>query len=154
MRHAVSPEHDLPVARLSGEALTVADQAFSDAKPARLRNDQQQPQLRHCLRLFDEEDAADVLAIHLGNPASLTFRIEVLDELSCDLGDQRLELLVPAVLLGIQHSVLLDDPAHIAWLLLSNEVMSFALGLLAEQPLSGLQRRAEAALSCGRSLSD
>src|SRR5215813_12700447 len=49
MQHAVSPEHDLQIARLSGEALTLADQAFSDAKSARLRNDQQQPQLRRRL---------------------------------------------------------------------------------------------------------
>jgi hypothetical protein len=143
MQHAVSPEHDLPVVCLSGEALTLADQAFSDAKPARLRIDQQKPRLRRRLRFFDKENKADVLTIHLGNPAALTFRIEVLDELSRDLGEQRLELLVPTVPSGVLHSVLLDDPAHIAWLMLSNEVISFALRLLAEQPLDGLHRGAE-----------
>ena len=98
IQHAVGPQHDLPIACLSGEALTLADQAFSDAKPARLWIDQQQPQLRRRLRLFDEEDGTDILAVNLCNPAALPFRIEVPNELSCDLGDQRLELLVPAVL--------------------------------------------------------
>jgi len=41
-------------------------------------------------------------------------RIEVLDELADDAGDQALEFLVPAVLLGVQGSVPLDDPAIVA----------------------------------------
>src|SRR4029434_7796810 len=125
------------------EARTLADQTFSDTKPARPRIDHQKPQLRRRLRFFDKEDKADVLTIHLGNPAAITFRIEVLDELSRDLDEQRLELLVPTVPPGVQLSVLLDDPAHIAWLMLSNEVMRFGLRLLATQPLDGLHRRTE-----------
>src|SRR5262245_862183 len=129
MEHVVGPEHDLPVACLTGEALALADQAFSDAKPTRLRIDQQQPQLRNCLRFFDEENRPDVHSVLLGNPAALPFRIEVPDEFNCDLGDQQLELFVPTVLLGIQHSVLMNDPAHISCLMWANEIRGFALWL-------------------------
>src|SRR5262245_7692064 len=154
IQHTISPEHDLPVACLSGEALTFTDKAFSDAKPARLRIDQQQSQLCHRLRLFDEKNRADIIAIPFRNPAAFPFRIKVLDEPGGDLGDQRLELLVPAVLLGIQHSVLMDDPAHIAWLGRSNEIRSLALRLCAEQPLDDLHRCNQTVLICGRDLAE
>src|SRR5215510_12249720 len=74
--------------------------------------------------------------------------------LSCDLGDHRLELLVPSVLLGIQHPMLMDYPAHIAWLMLSNEVMCISLWLRAEHPLDGLHGCDQTVLFCGREFAE
>ena len=45
-QHAVGPQGDLPVARLTGEANALGHQALTDAEPARLRLDQEQPELR------------------------------------------------------------------------------------------------------------
>ena len=59
---ALSPEHELAVARLSGEAHALAHQTRPEARPPRLRLYQQQAQLGHRLRPLDEEYRADRLA--------------------------------------------------------------------------------------------
>ena len=81
--------------------------------PARARFDEQQPELRDGVALPDAEDRADPLAVELGDPAALALRVEVLDELRDDRRDERLEALVPAVLLPVERAVTLDDPAHV-----------------------------------------
>src|SRR5262245_26840414 len=55
VEHAVGPERDLPVPDLRGEADTLAHQTRADAEAARLRLDQQEPQLGHRLGLLDEK---------------------------------------------------------------------------------------------------
>ena len=52
------------------------------------------------LLILDHEHAAHRLAVHLGDPAALALRIEVIEEIRHDPGHQRLEALVPAVLLA------------------------------------------------------
>src|SRR5262249_13723871 len=75
VEHAVRPQRDLFVSRLPGEPYALIDQPFADAHPARARLNQQQAQLRHRLRLFDEEHGADDLAAAFGDPAPLALRV-------------------------------------------------------------------------------
>src|SRR2546421_506180 len=63
--HAVGPERDLAIAGLPREAHAFCDQSCADPQAARLRMDDQEPQLADRLRLRDEEDGADDLAVHL-----------------------------------------------------------------------------------------
>src|SRR5690606_32261778 len=84
------------------------------AETARARLHEQQPQLGGPLVLVDAEDRPDRLPVDLGDPAPVPARVAVLDVLGDDPGDQRLELLVPAVLLGVELAVALHDPPEIA----------------------------------------
>ena len=120
---AVGPEDDPAVAAGAGEALAFVDQAGADAEAARRRLDQQHAQLRRAFddRLLrrlvarlDEEDAADVAAVALGDPAGFARRIEAVDEVGGDPRHQRLEAPVPAVLAGIERAVAADHPADVA----------------------------------------
>lgn len=52
-------------------------------------------------------------------------------------GDQGLELLVVAKLLGVQHAVAVNDPAHVAGVVGSQQVRDLGLGPGAEQRLDG-----------------
>src|SRR5207249_11929211 len=60
---ALGPEHHLAVARLTGKPHALAHQAGTEARPTRLRLHQQQAQLGHGLRSFDEEPRAYHLAV-------------------------------------------------------------------------------------------
>src|SRR4051812_18270542 len=111
---ALRPEHQLAVPALPREPDALVDQALSDAQPARGGLDQEQPQLRHLLRLRDQEDGAHPLAVPLRDPATLARGVEMLHEGRHDLRHQRLEPLVVAVLLRIEHAMTEDDPAHVA----------------------------------------
>jgi hypothetical protein len=73
---ALRPQRDLRVAGLPREPDAFVDEPSADAEPARLRLDQQQPQLGDVLRFLDEEDRADDGAVALGEPAMLACRIE------------------------------------------------------------------------------
>ena len=92
-RSLLRPQPHAAVADLAREADALVDQPRADAEPARLRLDQQQPQLGDASSTaLDQEHAADVLAVALGDPAALALRIEAPHEARHDLGDQRLEL--------------------------------------------------------------
>src|SRR5262249_52016285 len=93
----VGPQAHALVARLLGEAQALLHQAPADPETARSGLDQQQTQLRHLVALAYHEHRAQDLALALGDPAALALRIEALQELGHDLGDQRLESLVPAI---------------------------------------------------------
>src|ERR1700694_699422 len=108
------PQRELPVALRAREGDAFVDQALADAPAARLRLDQKQAQLCGRCGLLDDERRADALAGPFGGPAALQLGIEVSYELGHDLGHQRLEALVPAVLLGVQRAVTVHHPAEIA----------------------------------------
>src|SRR4029077_11652187 len=61
----------------------------------------------------DQKNAPGTTTVNFRDPAALVRGIELSGELGGDGGDQRLELLVPAVLLEVQRAVALDDPAHV-----------------------------------------
>ena len=110
---ALGPQPDLAIASGAGEVQQVVDQAHADALTARVRLDQEQTQLAHFLRGFDQEHTANRHAAPLGDPAVFMARIRVLDELGHDARHQGFKLLVEAVLMGVQHRVALDHPAHV-----------------------------------------
>src|SRR5713101_1062115 len=130
MEDALRPERDLSIACLAGKAHTFAHQAGADAQPPRRRLNQQQAQLGHGLRLFDQEDGAYDLTIFLGDPAALPFGVVMLNELGDDASDQGLKAFVPSVLLGIKHAVAVHDPSHIAGLMRPKNIrrLRFRLG--------------------------
>src|SRR3954471_10137802 len=111
---ALCPQSDLAVTLLAGEADALLGQGAADAKPARCLLDQKQPQLGDVVRAPDQDDRADRLAVDLGDPAMLARRIEGLDELGSDLGNQRLERDVPAVLLSVDRAMARDHPSDIS----------------------------------------
>jgi hypothetical protein len=113
-QHVVGPERDPAIANLASEAHAFAHQARAEALPARLRLDEQHAQLGHRFGLSDEEHAANDLVVLLRQPTALVPRVEALHKLCRDARDKRLALHVPAVLLGIEHAVALDDPAQVA----------------------------------------
>src|SRR5438874_9836257 len=78
-----------------------------------MRLDNQEPQLGAARAFLHHEYRADRLAVHLGDPAALALRVEVLDEFGGDLGDQRLEAHAPAVFLLVDRAVRPDHPAHV-----------------------------------------
>ena len=82
----------------------------------------------------------------LKNPSPAANTARKLDEFCDNVRDQRLELLITSVFLGIQHTVAVDDPAHIAGLVGPEDVRSLVLGLGAEQPLNGVHRLNQAVL--------
>src|SRR5207253_11296253 len=60
---ALGPQHDLAVARRAREANALIHEAGPEARPTRLRLHQQQAQLGHGLRSFDEEHRAHHRAV-------------------------------------------------------------------------------------------
>ena len=119
------------VARVAGEAGALVDEAASDAEAARRRVDEQHAQLGDALALaiLLHEDAADVLAAPLGDPAALVRGVELLDVVGDDAGDERLEARVPAVLARVQLAVALDDPAVVAGVRRTEDVGRLAVGV-------------------------
>src|SRR5262249_38122923 len=78
---------------------------------------------------------ADRLAIDLGDPAALALSIETAQKFRRELGDQRLELLVPAIFLGVKRAVPADHPAHIADAVRAQKIGDLALGFAAQKAL-------------------
>ncbi len=83
---------------------------------ARLGHQQEQPQLGHLVALPDAEDRPQPPPGRLGDPAALARRIVVAEEGREDLGHQRLEAHVIALVAGIERAMLADQPAGIAGL--------------------------------------
>ena len=110
---ALRPQSDLAVAGGAGKGQQVVDQARADAHAARVWLDQEQTQFADLPGGLDQKDTADRHAGALGDPALFMTRVLVLDELGHDARHQRLEVLVEAVLLCVQHAVALDYPAHV-----------------------------------------
>jgi hypothetical protein len=63
---------------------------------------------------LDQEHAADIAAVALGDPAGFPGRVEAVDEVGGDPRHQRLEAPVPGVFAGIEGAVAGDDPADVA----------------------------------------
>src|SRR3954470_22578578 len=107
----VRPQHHLSITARPGEGDALLDQPPAEARSPRARLKQEQPQFRDFLLVFDEKHATDTLAVHFRDPAALARRVEFLQEVLDDLGDQGLEARAPAVLLEVERRVALDHPA-------------------------------------------
>src|SRR5436190_24332821 len=77
---ALRPQRHRRVADFACGADAFVHQRLADAKPARLRLDQQQAQFADALAGIDERDAANRLAADLRDPAAFALGIEILDE--------------------------------------------------------------------------
>ena len=64
--------------------------------------------------VLHQHHAADILAVHLGDPAALQLGIVVVDEVGDDLRAQALERIGPAVFLRVKFGMARHDPAEIA----------------------------------------
>src|SRR5262249_23127168 len=137
--HAVGPEDDLVIPGLARELGAFVHQSRSDPESARRGLDQQQPQLGDSLRLLDQKYGAEDFAISLRYPAAFSFGVMVLEKLGHDFRDQRFELFVPAVLLGIQRAMPVDDPSHVAGPMEAQHVRTVALRLPAPKTSDGFQ---------------
>src|SRR5881397_1256872 len=146
MQHVVCPQRELAVADLAGEAHAFLHEALADAEPPRPGLYEEQTQLGNRLRLLDAKHRPHVLPVQLRDPAALPLAVVVTDELGDDIGDQRLELLPPAVFPGIQRPVALYDPAHVARSMASQHAWSSVLGPGAEQPFDSVHGRHQALL--------
>src|SRR6185312_9816211 len=89
-------------------------QPRADAETARRGIDVEEAKLGRFVVLMDEEDRADHGSAALGDPAILLTRLEVQNEVGADSGNQSLIADVPAILLGVEHRLAMDDPAHVA----------------------------------------
>lgn len=127
VKNAVGPENDFAVIRLSGKAHAFPYQAGAQAESAGLWLDHQQTKLSDGLGLSDQKYATDDVSVPFGDPAALMLRIVVLNKPRHNLRNQRLEPLVPAVLLRLQHAMAMNDPSHVAWAVASEQVLILLL---------------------------
>jgi hypothetical protein len=114
VENAVRPERYFPVASFPSEALALLHQMPSQTETPRRGFDQEQAKLRNFIGFVHQKHGAGAAAIPFRNPAGFPLGIEVPDELSGDLGDERLEGVVPPVFLCIQSAVPFDHPSQIA----------------------------------------
>jgi hypothetical protein len=82
----------------------------------------------------------------LGDPAAFFRRIVIVYEIRDDLCDQSFEALIPAVLLGVEDTMAVDDPAHVTWLVPAQEEGLGKLQALVEDAFYGLHGLKEASL--------
>src|SRR5438046_9129926 len=84
VENVVGPEHHLAIASALREADTFLDQAIADTEAACRTLDVQQPELGNGLRFGDAEDCSHDLAVTLGHPAPIPFRVILFHEDSED----------------------------------------------------------------------
>src|SRR6266700_1123877 len=134
----VGPEHQFLVTTASSEANTLFDKASTQPKTACLWFNQQQPELGDCFTALHDKYRTNDLSVHLCNPAAFSFRVVVVDEIRDDLSDQRLKMLVPAILLSIQDTMPVGDPSHITRLMSAEKKGFGILEPFRENALYGL----------------
>src|SRR5438876_4297712 len=135
VEYVVGPKHHLAVGRSLCEANAFLYQTTADAEAARRGLDVEQTQLGDGFRFGDAEDCPHDLSIPLGHPAALPLRILILDEPGADLGYECLEALVPTVLLIVDNSLSVDDPAHVAGLVRAQDIGRGGRGSQTKQSL-------------------
>src|SRR4029453_16324790 len=140
VKDAVRPERDLPVLRLTGKADALVHEPVTNPEPARFRFHEQEPELRDGVGFPHEEHRTDALTVLFRDPARPETRIEVLNELGNDLGDECLEALIPAVLARVQHTVAKDDPADVTRLMRAQQIRTLRLGRRREDALDRSHR--------------
>src|SRR6516225_811593 len=146
-QYIVCPQRNRAIAGSAGETDTFINEPATNTQPSGSRLDIEQAQLGDLFAVLDQQHRADDCAVTLGNPTTLSPAVEIFDEGRSDLCNQCLEGLVPAIFLGIEHTVPMDDPTHVAWLMRSQDIGRRA-GFLAasEQILDRRERRSQAIL--------
>src|SRR5262245_8322187 len=104
--HAVRPQSDFCIAFGKRKAHALIYKSGTQSESARFRVDQQQAQACDIgLVVLYQHDAADILAVHLGDPAPFALGIKIVDEIGDDLRAQTLKRIAPAVLAQIKFGV-------------------------------------------------
>jgi hypothetical protein len=111
---AVCPKSNFLVASSAGESHTLIDKPATEAKATSFKLDKQQPKLGRMVGLPDQHDESEDFTVPIGNPAALSLRIVMFDEVGHDFRDNRFKLLVVPVLLRVQLAVAVHDPSPIA----------------------------------------
>src|SRR6516164_6465096 len=93
----------------------------------------QQSQLCDFVRCLRNEDGTNPFSILFRNPAAFALRIVIPDKLRYDFRRQCLVRFVPSVLLRVENSLPMDDPAHVARLVLPQQIWSSWLRFVAKQ---------------------
>ena len=89
---ALRPERDLPVARLRAKRTHSSTSRAPSPSPRACGSRRSRRSWATVFDFSHEEDGAEDLAVPLRDPAPLAARVEALDELRHDLGDEGLEL--------------------------------------------------------------
>src|SRR5262249_23757237 len=132
MKNALRPKRHLAIPRLPCESDAFFNQPLADSQATRLRFNMQQPQLCDFVRCLRHEDSTTPCSILFRNPAAFALRIVILDELRHNFRRQRLVCSIPSILLGIEDCLAMDDPAHVARVVLSQQIGSFWLHFAAK----------------------
>lgn len=114
MEDVVGPEHHPPIASIAGEIDGIAHQRLAQPQPLRTLLDQHEPELRGRFVLFDDEGGAGRGPFQFGDETALAAGLEVAQEFGGNLGNERLEALIPAIFFGIEPPMSRDHPADIA----------------------------------------
>lgn len=120
----VGPEEDSPVLRGAGEGGALADQVFAETCTPGGWIDEEETELG-CIgmfAIFHEEDAADAFGAAFSDPAALADRVEVVDEIGSDTGDEGFEGFIPAIFGCVDFAVTLDDPADVSGAMVTERV--------------------------------
>src|SRR6185437_4797947 len=104
------------VAALPREANALVHQAAPDAEAARGWLDEQEPEFGDAgpFRMPNGHHRSHVFAIAFGDPAPFVRGVEIGDKVGNDARDERLEALVPAVFIGVEHAVPPHHPPEVA----------------------------------------
>src|SRR5262245_38252625 len=120
-KDAIGPEPHFFVAMAPREAEALFDEARAQAQTACLGFDQKQSEFGDCLTGLHDKYGADDFPSHFRDPAAFSCRVVVVDEIRDDLGHERFKAFVPAVLLFVQDTVSVRDPAHVPRLMRAQE---------------------------------
>src|SRR4051812_28800453 len=100
-KHTVGPEGQFLVTAMAGKMNTLFNQVSTQAQTSCARFYKQETEFGNCVAALYQKYRADKLSIHLCNPATLFFRIILLDKVCYNLRNQGLKLLIPAICLCI-----------------------------------------------------
>ena len=120
-QHAVGPEREFLVSTAPGEADALFDETFTKAQPPGFWFYQEQPELGDFAAGVHQKDTPDPLSFHLSDPASFFGRAVVVYKVRDDSGNQRFEPPIPTVFSVVEHAVTVDDPTHVARLVVAQE---------------------------------
>src|SRR5437867_5424198 len=148
--HAVCPQHDLPITGLSRKARAFVHQTGADTESTSPRFHEQQTQLSHRLRFLHEQNAAEVDAVLLRDPAAFALAIEFPHELGDHFSHQCLELLIPPILVRVESTVPLHDPPKVTWLRWAEHVRHLGVGGTTEDLFDQIHRRHQPTLRLSR----
>src|SRR5579884_552659 len=113
-KNAVGPEHHLLIPPAARETDALLDEARAQPQATGSGFDEQEPEFRDRFAALYDKDGANNFSIHLRDPAAFSFRIVIIDEIRHDLGDKRLKMLVPAILLRVEDAMPVGNPAHVS----------------------------------------